>query len=182
MRGTIWMLAGVLLVLLGGGFYLFSNTAKPEPPPLYDCDLPQLKFRASWGETTGSLVGAIEVENDSVRPCRLDGFPGLRLRTESNEITTSPFRFQQEPSPLTLGRGEKALAGFIWRNWCGEKVNSPIFMIVELPNYNETFTVPVLDDGSVPSVSIPRCDAPEEQSELSVGPFREEGAPLYGEE
>jgi hypothetical protein len=182
MRGTIWMLGGVLLVLLGGGLYLFGNTEDPEPPPLYDCDLSQLKFRASSGEATGSLMGALEVENDSVRPCRLDGFPELRLRTEAQEMTTSPFRFQEEPSPLTLGRGEKAVAGFIWRNWCGEKIEDPIFLVVRLPNYNETFTVPMLDARSTPSTSVPRCDAPEEQSELSTGPFLEEGAALYGDE
>jgi hypothetical protein len=176
------MLGGILLVLLGGGVYLFGNTSKPEPPPLYDCDLSQVKFQASWEEATGDLMGVLDVENDSVRPCRLDGFPELRLRTEASEIPTGLFRFQQQPSPLTLGRGEKAMAGFIWRNWCGEKIDSPIFLLVRLPNYNDTFTVPVLGAGSAPSASAPRCDVPEEQSELSTGPFREEGAPLYGDE
>lgn len=182
MRGTLVIFTISILLLIGAGIYIFFNTEEATEQPEFYCELAQLLLSTTSEGTGGAVAGAITIHNKSVKPCRLLGFPEIAIETDNGEpISTTAMRFQMSPEPFVLNKDMRAQAGFIWRNWCGENSDSPLFLRIKLPHYGEEFRVPMLDTAGNPTGSRPRCDSSASSSELSVGPIVEDGGSLFQE-
>jgi hypothetical protein len=119
---------------------------------------------------TGSLAGAIVLENRGALACSLQGTPRLRLVGAANPAgvrhrrvaVTPTFAGVAYPSLHALQPGEKAEVYMVWSNWCGR---APSAVELLLPGLRKT--VPLR-----PAGETARCDQPKLTAFLAAGPLQ----------
>jgi len=155
--------------------------ASASPPLAPPCRAGELAAQLALNGATGSLVGDVELRNAGTTPCALLGHPtisftGAAARQETwrvRELAASPAPpdvLADPPGSLrSLAPGKAASVALFWSNWCGPGATptgspgaSPDALTLRLPS-GTTLTVPLS--------KAPRCDAPQDPSTISVGPF-----------
>ena len=162
-----------------------SETPSPfvTPPPIELPDAPACRVDqvsaglAGWQGATGSMLGGLELWNTSGEPCRLAGQPSVAILDAAGhrlDVTDAPGT-NQTARPLVLPADQRApvaneeapegLASVMlqWFNWCGIPPLAPMSLTIELPEGGVLHT-PVTG-------GIPRCDAPDAGSSITVGAF-----------
>ncbi|WP_167626076.1 DUF4232 domain-containing protein [Micromonospora lupini] len=94
--------------------------------PLADCPASGVRIRSTGGDAAMGLRAlGVELINCGARPYRLNGYPALWVLNDqrkpiilsvvngAKEITSG---FDQPPQPVTLQKGERAVATVLWRN------------------------------------------------------------------
>ncbi|MEU4336805.1 DUF4232 domain-containing protein [Micromonospora lupini] len=105
-----------------------TATATPSASvdPLANCPASGVRIRSTGGDAAMGLRAlGVELINCGQRPYQLNGYPVLWVLNEqrkpiilrvvngAEEITSG---FDQPPKPVTLQRGERAVATVLWRN------------------------------------------------------------------
>ncbi|MFG1881310.1 DUF4232 domain-containing protein [Micromonospora sp. NPDC049102] len=94
--------------------------------PLAECPTSGVRIRSTGGDAAMGLRAlGVELVNCGERPYRLNGYPAIWVLDEqrkpiilgvvngAKDITSG---FDQPPQPITLQRGERAVATVVWRN------------------------------------------------------------------
>ncbi len=183
---------GRLLVIRGGGenasLHLLEmpsaealaspvpTPAKATPSPargLANCEPRLLSAYAHWSGATGSLAGAVVLSNRGSSACYLEGRPQVELldgKGRSLAVTLTAFNGgDAEPEGFSLRPGEQAQVFLVWSNWCAAAPEPPIGVRLSLPGSLEPLPVAGAEGRGL--TLTPRCDVPEVESRLSVGPF-----------
>ncbi|MCX5067933.1 DUF4232 domain-containing protein [Micromonospora lupini] len=103
-----------------------AATPSASADPLADCPASGVRIRSTGGDAAMGLRAlGVELINCGERPYRLNGYPVLWVLDEqrkpiilsvvngAKEITSG---FDEPPRPVTLQRGERAVATVLWRN------------------------------------------------------------------
>jgi hypothetical protein len=155
--------------------------ASAHPPLAPACAARAVRARLFLQGATGSLVGGVDLINAGPRPCALLGRPTISFtgaaatttRVEVKELPRSPEPpdvLADPPGSLrALAPGKSASVSLWWSNWCGPgsvPTGSP-----GAPPSGLELTLPGGTSLVVPLTQAPRCDAPQDPSLVSVGPF-----------
>jgi hypothetical protein len=155
--------------------------ASARPPLALACRAHDLRAQLFLQGATGSLVGGVDLRNVGKAPCALLGWPRVSF-TGAGTATTHwqvkklaaspapPDVLADPPGSLrALRPGKTASVSLFWSNWCGPGAQPtgasgtpPEGIAVGLSS-GTTITVPL--------TRAPRCDAPQDPSIVSVGPF-----------
>ncbi|MET8281206.1 DUF4232 domain-containing protein [Micromonospora sp. NPDC005174] len=105
-----------------------KTTTAPEAgtTPVAECPASGVRIRSTGGDAAMGLRAlGLELVNCGDRPYRLNGYPTvwvldeqrkpiiLAVQNGAKDITSG---FDQPPQPITLQRGERAIASVLWRN------------------------------------------------------------------
>jgi hypothetical protein len=155
--------------------------APANPPPAPPCRAGDLRTRLFLQGATGSLVGGVDFRNAGPSSCSLVGHPTVSLvgaaaaqeKWHAHLLAASPAPpdvLADPPGSLrALAPGKSASVALFWSNWCGPgatPTGSP-----GTPPDALTFGLASGTTVVVPLTAAPRCDAPQDPSTLSVGPF-----------
>jgi hypothetical protein len=166
---------------------LLTPSAEPDASPTAASQLPpgclagDMEGLAGWQGATGAMSGAVFLVNKGTEPCTLQGRPGIHIVGPNGAmlpITDVEMSGESTPCcpPVILVPGSRAIAGFVWRNWCGE-AQGPFSLAVALPGEGGQLNVAVLDRSGTPVVDTPRCDNSQEASTIAVGQFAKAPSP-----
>lgn len=162
---------GIAVLLVAVVPWLNERPVKAEshPPLTASCRASALRAHLFLQGATGSLVGGVTLLNAGRRPCSLLGRPAVslgdpartRVRVKRLAASAAPPDVLADPpgSLRALRPGKSASVTLYWSNWCGPRPRA-----LHLALASRT-TV------SIPLANAPRCDAPQDVSTLSVGPF-----------
>jgi hypothetical protein len=131
---------------------------------------------------TGSLVGGVNLLNAGSAPCSLLGRPTVSFTGAAASVT--PVRVKKltrSPAPpdvladplgslRALAPGKSVSVLLWWSNWCGPG-STPTGSSSGTPPDELKLTLASGASVLVPLSQAPRCDAPQQPSVLSVGPF-----------
>ena len=155
--------------------------ARANPPPAPPCRASELRASLFLQGATGSLVGGVDFRNAGPSSCALVGHPTVAFvgaaaaqeRWQVQLLAASPAPpdvLADPPGSLrALAPGKSASVALFWSNWCGPgaaPTGSPGTPPDALSFGLGSGTMVV-----VPLTRAPRCDAPQDPSTLSVGPF-----------
>ncbi|MET8363292.1 MULTISPECIES: DUF4232 domain-containing protein [unclassified Micromonospora] len=103
-----------------------GTTPSASAEPVAECPASGVRIRSTGGDAAMGLRAlGLELVNCGDRPYRLNGYPAvwvlneqrkpiiLRVVNGAKEITSG---FDQPPQPVTLRKGERAVATVLWRN------------------------------------------------------------------
>jgi hypothetical protein len=151
------------------------------PPLASACQASNLRARLFLQGATGSLVGGVDLRNVGPTPCALVGWPTISFsgaaavttRWQAKKLASSPAPpdvLADPPGSLrALKPGKSAMVSLFWSNWCGPGTD-PTGASGTPPDAIEL----ALASGTsitVPVGKAPRCDAGQDPSIVSVGPF-----------
>jgi hypothetical protein len=155
--------------------------APANPPLARPCRARNLHAHLFLQGATGSLVGGVELLNAGTSSCSLLGWPTVSFtgaaaaaeRWQVKKLAASPAPpdvVADPPGSLrALRPGKSASVALFWSNWCGPGA-TPTGASGAPPNA----VALGLTSGTtiaVPLAHAPRCDAPQDPSTISVGPF-----------
>ena len=150
-----------------------TTIASPSQSAVGHCTAGDLEITADGEGATGTIAGGVSVANVSGHPCILRGYPGLALLDVNGAVLVSATgRFSSDFAsddtitlePRTSGAEPQATAQFSWQNWCGQTPGG-VTLAVRLPDDDEAMNV------HLAFTATPRCDASDQPSTLTVGPF-----------
>ena len=166
-----------------------EDVATPTPTPSADssaqqCTAADLSATAGYQGATGSMAGSIVFTNTGSGPCTLQGTANVQILDENGHIMTTvqkTMTLDGSETPVTLQPSGQASLFFVWSNWCppgvaetsaASPVPGGVSMRVTLGDDQSMLNVAVrhVDGGS--GTLVPRCDAPDSDSTLSVGFFK----------
>lgn len=171
LRWRTWLATNALLLPLA---IVAPAVGTPAPPVTAAtnageagaCHAEDLRAGANYQGATGSLRGAVLLTNGGAAACDIVGQPQLRILDARGDVVTESAPTMSTLAALTLGPGELAAVGFVWRNYCRTPSLPPFTLRITLTTgarldvtqnrYGEPF------GGS------PRCDAPSAPSTLTV--------------
>jgi hypothetical protein len=155
--------------------------APANPPLARPCRASDLHAHLFLQGATGSLVGGVELLNAGTRPCSLLGRPTVSFtgaaaaaeRWQAKKLAASPAPpdvVADPPGSLrALRPGKSASVVLFWSNWCG-----PGAVPTGASGATPDAVALGLASGTtiaIPLAHAPRCDAPQDPSIISVGPF-----------
>ncbi len=161
--------------------------ASPTPTPASPaqaCPADKLSATAGYQGATGSMAGSIIFTNMGTQACSLHGTAGVKILDSSgHEMATKQTTMSLDGSdqPVTLAPGGQAYLFFQWFNWCpaGSAVTSAASPVaggvsfqVTLPGSQGSIMAAASGPDGPPATLLPRCDAPDQSSSLSVGTFK----------
>ncbi len=147
-----------------------ASTLAPRPSPTSEvrlCSTADLQTSSNSNGATGSIVLGVTLVNSSKSPCVLVGPPQVTLTVSGRPLDVQIVRVDQaSPSPtaLTISPGESAIVILIWRNYCGAA-------LADGPSIQLALTTGQTLDIKADVEAIPRCDAKNEPSTLTVNPY-----------
>ncbi len=166
-----------------------EDAATPTPTPSADqllsrCSAADLSATADYQGATGSMAGSIVFTNTGSGPCTLQGTANVQILDENGHVMTTiqkKMTLDGSETPVTLQPSGQASLFFVWSNWCppgvaetsaASPVPGGVSMHVTLGGDQSMLNVAVrhVDGGS--GTLVPRCDAPNSDSTLSVGFFK----------
>lgn len=163
--------------------WLDQRPAKASANPLLasPCRASNLRAQLFLQGATGSLVGGVDLRNVGSKPCALLGWPTVSFsgaaaattQWQAKKLASSPAPpdvLADPPGSLrALAPGKSATVSLFWSNWCG-LATDPAGAAGTPP---EAVALALADGTSisVPVNKAPRCDAPQDPSTISVGPF-----------
>lgn len=138
---------------------------------------------AGWEGAGGMLAGGFVIWNAGTVPCTLIGRPRVTIVDEAGRPLDVVDRPTSDVDQAVILRPDQEapvlhqeLAGGIgsvrlfWSNWCGRAPAAPLGLVVQIAG--NRIRLPV-ESGR----SMPRCDAPDQKSEMSVGPYELSAGP-----
>ena len=154
--------------------------ASAHPPLAPPCRAGDLHAHLFLQGATGSLVGGVDLLNAGARACSLLGWPtvsftgpptGARWTVKRLAAPLAPPDELADPpgSLRALQPGKSATVSLWWSNWC-DATSTPAGGPGKFPQALELG----LASGTavvVPVAGAPRCDAPQDPSLVSIGPF-----------
>ncbi|MFJ6615581.1 DUF4232 domain-containing protein [Streptomyces sp. NPDC091289] len=133
------------------------------------CPASGIRVSADQGDAAmGLRVVGLHLENCGTRPYTVEGYPLLKLLDSdfrpvdgvtvldgSSEITTGAGA-DEPPRPVTLGPGESATAGLVWRNTTesGTAVNVPYVQVRAKAGADPVTVTPKLDLGTTGKLGV----------------------------
>jgi hypothetical protein len=161
--------------------------ATPTPSPeetVKACRAANLSAQADYQGATGSMAGSIILTNTGSGACVLRGTPKMQLLDGNGQ----PLKTEQKTMTLdgteqavTLEPGQQASLFFVWANWCpagtaetaaASPIDGGVSFQVTLPHDGGSFTVAAKRSDGTPDTLVPRCDALDRASTLSVGSYK----------
>ncbi|MBV7695693.1 DUF4232 domain-containing protein [Streptomyces sp. TRM70350] len=133
------------------------------------CPASGVRVYADQGDAAmGLRVVGLHLENCGSEPYPLNGYPELQILDEGHEpvegvrilkggdAIASGTGADAPPRPLTLGPGERAWAGLVWRNTTefGEPVNAPYVRTWAKPGAAPVTVTPELDLGTTGKLGV----------------------------
>jgi hypothetical protein len=121
----------------------------------------------------GSREGDITLRNKGAKPCRLQGRPALKIRNADNRT----LALQYKPSggrgtALIVNPKDTAVVSFLWHNWCGKAVESPLHVKLSIGHKGGSLNAAWAPSGMKGVVSPPCLAGKKHASVVDVGVFK----------
>jgi hypothetical protein len=151
-----------------------NNPFTPAAEPRL-CGASDLQSSSNTIDATSAVVLGVTLVNISKSPCVLAGFPQVTLLGDGQTLDLQYVESQPDQPPaadatpsseaqLTVSPTESALFILKWGNYCGETLkDSPVIHLVLA--YGESVDI------KTDITTIPRCDAPNNPSKLTINPY-----------
>lgn len=146
------------------------NFPNPAPGSTPLCQPADLQISSNSTGATGALVLGITLTNKSKNPCALANPPQITLLNGSSQpldVQASDAPGDQTPpapAQMELAPNESAIISLIWHNYCQPLPDNSLTIRLGLAaGQNLDVITSVL--------SIPRCDAKNEPSTVTVAPY-----------
>jgi hypothetical protein len=163
-----------------------ESTGTPVATPAANtttCLARNLKATASYQGATGSMAGSIILTYGGSGTCILAGMPEIQIVDAHGQVLKTSqvaMSLGTNPKPLILENGQQAALLFTWSNWCpagtpNASAATPemagLSFQITLSKTAGVITAPALRPDGTPITSVPRCDATDQGSTLSVRGF-----------
>jgi hypothetical protein len=174
----LWVASGKLVVTVAGDANEFElvQIARSLVPyrssAVSPCRTSNLQASAGLQGATGSLIGAVTIENVGRTACTVEGRPRISVLAGGRPLSVhelpKPPSWDGQlvpagyPRLLVTPRG-RVEARVFWSNWCGRATGS-LTVLVDLPHRAGSLTTPL-------AAGTPSCDNPQTPSTLRVEPF-----------
>jgi hypothetical protein len=115
-------------------------------------------------------VLGVTLTNQIKGPCTLSNPPQASLLDSSGQpidlqtTIISPEQTPPAPALMKLAPGESAIASLVWRNYCQLPNTDGLILRLELAKDQNL-------DVEMKALALPRCDAKEEPSTITVAPY-----------
>lgn len=139
------------------------NPFTPEPTAP-KCLAADLQASSSAHEDSGAMNLGITLINQSGHACSVQPPAQLSLWNRDQPMDVQPVQTQTDASPLKIATGESLVLLLNWRNYCGEELENPPGLRLNL-SAAETLTI-------TPDLpALPRCEDAKKPSSLTISPY-----------
>ncbi len=139
------------------------NPFTPEAPADL-CLAADLQVSSNAQDDDGVISLSITLINQSGHVCNVQPPAQVRLLNGDQPLDVQIVQMQTDALPLKIAMGESIVLLLNWRNYCGEKLQNPLGLRLDL-SAGETLTI-------TPNLSaLPRCEDDKKPSTLTVSSY-----------